>query len=114
MRNIGGSVGISIVQTLLVRHQQLHHNELVQHAAPTSPSYQQNLQHYTQVFSNFASSSTAHQQAIGQVGRMLDQQAQLWSYVDDLRYMALACFCCVPLVWGLKKVRAKAMPAGAH
>jgi hypothetical protein len=31
-----------------------------------------------------------------------------------LRYMALVCFCCVPLVWGLKKVRARGAPAGAH
>jgi MFS transporter, DHA2 family, multidrug resistance protein len=115
MRNIGGSVGISIVDTLLVRHQQLHQNELVQHTVPMSSTYQQYLQHYTQTFSNYASHATAQTQALGQVGRVLGQQAQLWSYVDDFRYMALTCLCCVPLVWGLKKVRARAgAAAGAH
>jgi len=115
MRNIGGSIGISIVQTILVRHEQLHRNELVRHVAPMSRNYQQNLQHYTQTFSNFASHTTAQTQAVGQIGRIVGQQAQLWSYVDDLRYMALACFCCVPLVWGLKKVQARGgAAAGAH
>ncbi|MDQ2842481.1 MAG: DHA2 family efflux MFS transporter permease subunit [Acidobacteriota bacterium] len=113
MRNIGGSIGISIVQTILSRHEQLHRNELVQHIAPMSRNYQQNLQHFTQTFSNYASHTTAQTQAVGQIGRMVGQQAQLWSYVDDLRYMALACFCCVPLVWGLKKVKTRGGAAAA-
>jgi DHA2 family multidrug resistance protein len=115
MRNIGGSVGISIVQTILARHEQLHQNEIGRHVAATSQNYQQALQQYTQTFSQYASSATAHTQAIGQLGRLVGQQAQLWSYIDDLRYMGLACFCCVPVVWGLKKVRARAgAAAGAH
>ena len=113
MRNVGGSIGISIVQTILARHEQLHRNELVQHITPTSPNFQQNLQYFTQIFSNYASHPTAQTQATGQIGRLLGQQAQLWSYVDDLRYMALACFCCVPLVWGLKKVKARGGAAAA-
>ncbi len=115
MRNIGGSIGISIVQTILTRHQQLHQNEMVRHIVNGSPVYQTRVQQYTETFSNYASAPTAHSQAIGQVGRALGQQAMLWSYVDDLRYMAIACFCCVPLVWGLKKVKARgAAAAGAH
>ncbi len=115
MRNVGGSVGISVVQTILSRHEQLHQNEMVQHMTPTSTAYQQSLQHYTNIFSQAASHATAQRQAIAQAGRILTQQAQVWSYVDDLRYMALACFCCVPLVWGLKKVKGKGgAAAGAH
>ncbi len=114
MRNIGGSIGISVVQTILTRHEQLHRNEIVRHIAPMSRNYQQNLQYYTQTFSQYASHTTAQSQAVGQIGRMVGQQAQLWSYIDDFRYMALACFLCVPVVWGLKKVTAKGAPAGAH
>lgn len=115
MRNVGGSIGISIVTTILSRHEQSHHSELARHVVPTSPTYQHALQHYTQLFSQYASEATAKTQAMGQVGRMVSQQAMLWSYIDDLRYMALACFCCVPVVWGLKKVRSRAGgAAGAH
>jgi DHA2 family multidrug resistance protein len=114
MRNIGGSVGISVVQTILARHQQLHQTELVQHLSPTNPVLQQRLNSFTTLFSQFSDPVTAQQQAIGQVGRTLGQQALLWSYIDDLRYMAMVCFCCIPLVWALKRIRARAEVMGAH
>lgn len=113
MRNIGGSIGISIVDTILVRHQQLHRNELAQNLAQASPILQHSLHSFTSLFSSFASNVMAQKQAVAQVGQLLDQQATLWSYVDDFRYMAFACFCCVPVVWMLKRVRGRA-PAGAH
>jgi MFS transporter, DHA2 family, multidrug resistance protein len=113
MRNIGGSIGISVVETILARHQQLHQTELVRHLTPTSPNYQQNLQYFTNLFSQYADRVTAQNQAIGQVGQILSQQATLWSYVDDFRYMAIACFACVPIVWIVKRVRARAGAAAA-
>jgi len=62
-----------------------------------------------------ASSTDALRQAYGLLNFDLNQQARLWSYVDDFRYMALACFGCVPIVFALKKAVAKrgAAPA-AH
>jgi DHA2 family multidrug resistance protein len=113
MRNIGGSVGISVVQTILVRHQQLHQTELVRNLAPSSINYQQRLSYLTGFFSQYADRVTAQQQAVGQVGQSLGQQAALWSYVDDFRYMAFACLCCVPIVWLLKRVKARGGPAAA-
>ncbi len=115
MRNIGGSVGISVVETILARHQQLHQTELVRHLVPTLPNYQQTLAYFTNLFSQFADHVTARQQAIGQIGHMLSQQAQVWSYVDDFRYMAFACWACVPVVWIVKRVRrAGGAAAAAH
>jgi MFS transporter, DHA2 family, multidrug resistance protein len=35
----------------------------------------------------------------------LDQQAALWSYVDDFRYLALVCFATVPIGFALKRIR---------
>ncbi len=37
LRNVGGSIGISIVNTLVVRHEQLHRSELSRHFAPGPP-----------------------------------------------------------------------------
>lgn len=113
MRNIGGSVGISVVQTILVRHQQLHQTELVRSLTPTSTNYQQSLTYFGDLFAQYSDHVTAQQQAVGQVGQLLGQQAALWSYVDDFRYMALACFCCVPIVWLLKRVKARGGAAAA-
>jgi DHA2 family multidrug resistance protein len=114
MRNIGGSIGISVAQTILARHEQLHQTELTRDLAPTFPVVQQTLKHFQGVFSAAAALPDAQHQALGQVQRILTDQSQLWSYVDDFRYMALACFCCVPIVWCLKKVKARGAPAGAH
>jgi len=42
-------------------------------------------------------------------------QAAVWSYVDDFRYLTMVCLCCIPIVFGLRKVKARpgAAPA-AH
>jgi DHA2 family multidrug resistance protein len=40
MRNVGGSVGIAAVTTLLVRRQQIHQNVLVQHTFEFNPQLQ--------------------------------------------------------------------------
>ncbi len=37
MRNIGGSVGIAVMTTLLARRQQFHQNRLVEHIRPGQP-----------------------------------------------------------------------------
>jgi DHA2 family multidrug resistance protein len=105
MRNIGGSVGISVVETLLARRGQLHQTELVRNLTPTTQNYQQSVDAFTKLFTQFSNHVTAQQQAIAQVGQEVAKQAQLWSYVDDFRYMAAACFCCVPLVWLLRRVK---------
>ncbi len=114
LRNVGGSVGISVAQTVLARHEQLHRTELSHNLAPTLPRVQQSLSQFQTAFSALSDRVTAQHQAIGQVQRIINTQAQLWSYVDDFRYMALACFCCVPIVWCLKRVKARGAPAGAH
>ena len=41
MRNVGGGIGISMVNTLVARHQQIHRAELVQNLVPTNPAFQQ-------------------------------------------------------------------------
>ncbi|MFZ0591878.1 MAG: DHA2 family efflux MFS transporter permease subunit [Bryobacteraceae bacterium] len=112
LRNVGGSVGISIVNTVLARHEQLHQTELSRHMAPMLPTVQQALSSFTQVLAPQSGPANASIQAYGMLQNTLSQQATLWSYVDDFRYMALACFCCVPVVWLLKRVRTRRAIAG--
>jgi len=109
LRNVGGSVGISVVNTILARHQQLHRTELSHHMAPMLPTVQQALDSFANTLAT--QSTDTQQQAYGMLDAALSQQALLWSYVDDFRYMALACFVCVPVVWALKRVRGRAIAA---
>ncbi len=113
MRNVGGSVGISLVNTIVLRHEQTHRSEIGRNLYPSNPIVQNSLNSFTNLFSAGASPPDAQHQALGQLQLVLNQQSQLWSYIDDFRYLALACFICVPLVWLLKKVTGGA-PAEAH
>ncbi len=114
LRNIGGSIGISVVNTIVSRHEQIHRSELSSSLNPgrievrgAIAGTQQFLQ------AQGASSATALQRAYGLINLSLTGQARLWSYIDDFRYMALVCFGCVPIVFMLKKAVAKKGAVGA-
>jgi DHA2 family multidrug resistance protein len=114
-RNVGGSIGISVVNTIVARHEQLHRNELARSlnlARPDVRGAVEGIQQY--LTAQGASSTTALQRAYGLLNQNLNSQARLWSYVDDFRYMALACFACVPIVFTLKKAVRKGPAGAAH
>ncbi len=114
-RNVGGSIGISIVNTIVARHQQLHQNELVRSLTPTAIPFQNQLQSLQQyLFTQGYGPVDSMRKAYGLIGGELSAQARLWSYVDDFRYMALLCFACIPIVLMLKKTvgRRGAVSAG--
>ena len=50
-RNIGGSVGISLVTTLLARRAQVHQAQLVENLNPGNPQFQSTLRGLTSTFS---------------------------------------------------------------
>lgn len=116
LRNVGGSIGISIVNTIVARHEQLHRTELVHSLTPGRVPVQGAVQGIKEfLLVQGASPTTALQRAYGVVAQFLTSQARLWSYVDDFRYMALMCFACVPIVFALKKsvgVKGGALRAG--
>jgi DHA2 family multidrug resistance protein len=114
MRNIGGSVGISVVETLLARHAQFHQDHLVNNLASTGDAWRNQVDALTKMFMSSGDRSMARLQAIIDISRHIQRQAELMSYVDDFRYMAVACFCCVPLVWALKRVKKSASDVPAH
>ena len=106
LRNIGGGIGISVVNTLISRRQQLHRAEMIGHLSPDRGGVQQRLQELQHTLGT-------PDRAWAMLNNLANQQATLWSYIDDLRYLALVCFVCVPLVFALKKVRARQGAAAA-
>ncbi len=114
-RNVGGSIGISIVNTIVARHEQLHQNELVRSLVPSSPTFQNQLQALQQyLYTQGYGPVEAMRKALALISGELTAQSRLWSYVDDFRYMALVCFACIPIVFLLKKAvrRPGAQPVG--
>jgi DHA2 family multidrug resistance protein len=114
MRNVGGSVGISLVTTLLVRKAQLHQNEMAAHLVPGDLEFgvrTQSLQRLLQGY--FDQPDTAHL-AQGRIYAELQRQATLLAYVENFRLLAFACFFCIAGVFLLKRVKSKGPPAGIH
>lgn len=107
MRNVGGSVGISIVNTIATRHGQTHRNEILRNVTPYDVPFRAQLDSLTQSMSQFVDPVTAMRRAYFMINRTLDQQAMLWAFVDDFRYMALVCLLCAPVCFLLKKVESK-------
>src|SRR6267378_875296 len=66
MRNIGGSLGIATVTTLLARGAQAHQAAMVSHLTPYDPAFQQRVQALTGTLSSQAGSA-ASQQAYGAI-----------------------------------------------
>jgi len=105
LRNVGGSIGISVVNTLLARREQVHQSEIVHSLSPGSPAVQRALQSTTRLMEAHADPVTSVNRAHKLLEHTMAQQAQLWSYVDDFRYLALVCFACVPIAFTLQRVR---------
>ncbi|MGA8025655.1 MAG: DHA2 family efflux MFS transporter permease subunit [Bryobacteraceae bacterium] len=114
LRNVGGSIGISVVNTIVARHAQTHRSELVHSLAPTNALVQNQLSAFRGILSstNAAGPVMAQSGALAMLDHTLTSQARLWAYVDDFRYMALVCFLCLPIVFLFKK--AKTRPGAIH
>jgi DHA2 family multidrug resistance protein len=107
-RNLGGSIGISVSTTFLVRMTQTHQANLVTHMTPYDLVFQARLSALTAGLSRYSAEPRAHMQAYGLLHGMLLQQSNLMAYVDIFRWMALIMAACLPGAWLLKKVVTKA------
>ncbi|MES1258189.1 MAG: DHA2 family efflux MFS transporter permease subunit [Acidobacteriota bacterium] len=114
LRNVGGSIGIAIVDTLIARHEQIHQAEMVQHLSAGRLVLEQRLQALQQTFGQTAGPVLSERRAYGMIQQTLATQSAYWSYVDDFRYLALVCFCCIPIVFFFGKVKAKRGAPMAH
>ncbi len=105
MRNLGGSIGISAVTTLIARWTQVHQAMMVGHLSPYDPAFQIRTGQIQQALTPQVGSYLAAQKANGLIYNTLVQQAGVWAFVDNFRWVALISLCCVPLVLFFKKVR---------
>lgn len=114
VRNIGGSIGISVAQTLLTRRSDYHQNEITNYVSHSQPWFQQRMRDLTDYLGHHTAPANAMSAAQSQLYQRLNQQALLWAFVDVFRWTSLLCFACVLIVWFFRKVRPGKGPAGAH
>lgn len=98
LRNLGGSVGISVVTTLLARRSQVHQATLVSHITAWDPETHDRLTRWASHFATHGSDAfTAERQAVAMLYRETVAQAQLLAYADDFWLLAVM-FAAVPLI----------------
>jgi DHA2 family multidrug resistance protein len=105
-RNIGGSVGIAGVVTMLARRAQFHQAVLVSHMTPLDSAYQAMLGGAKQMLAMQGSDPVqAAHQAQGMAYGLLMRHATMLAFLDDFWLMAVVILIMVPFMFLMKKVR---------
>lgn len=101
-RNVGGSIGISMVTTLLARNIQISHADLASHVTPFRlPVAEPGL------LQQFGSAGDS---ALAILNAEITRQAAMVAYIDDFHLMMLLSVAALPLVLLLRGPRAGGVP----
>jgi MFS transporter, DHA2 family, multidrug resistance protein len=115
LRNIGGSAGISMATTFLVRRAALHQTEIGSNVTASAPMWQMRSSMIARYLGHQLGPASARPGSAGLVYQLLLQQSSLWAYIDIFRYTAVLAFICAVAVWLFKKPPKHAkMAEGVH
>jgi MFS transporter, DHA2 family, multidrug resistance protein len=103
VRNIGGSILISLTNAGVTELGQFHQNQMLKHLTPGSPNMQSQVNALSNVFSRSAGSPNANQLAQGQIYNQLQQQSQTLGYQDMFFILCAASIIMIPLSFLLRK-----------
>jgi MFS transporter, DHA2 family, multidrug resistance protein len=106
MRNVGGSAGIAVTQTLLDRGRQRHINILGSHVSAYSSFTQERLRQLQSAFvARGADTATAAQRAQGALWGTVQQQAAILSFNDSFLLFGVIMLVLVPLGFVMRRPR---------
>ena len=94
-RNIGSSVGISVVNSLLTRNTQVNHADIAQHVTAVNRMFEEPM------IARFWSPVSAAGRAA--LDAVVTRQAQIIAYIDDYKLLMIATLAVVPLLIVFKK-----------
>jgi len=114
MRNIGGSIGIASITTLVTRHTQASQAALVWHMSQFNSNFQQQLAHLQTALASNTGNWAATKKSLAVLYNILQQQSSLLSYVHAFRFCVLVCLVCAALAFLFKKVGKPVGPIAAH
>jgi DHA2 family multidrug resistance protein len=106
-RNIGSSVGISLLTTSLTRGAQVHEAMMVDRFTPLDPAYQATQQALVQQLGDPAA-------ATGLMYGMLQKQAAMLSFLDNYWFLGVCILCVIPLPFLMHKADPANAPIDAH
>lgn len=93
IRNIGGSLGISVAFTLLARYTQVNHSVIGNHITP-----------YSQTLHSLATPMNLHSaRDLATINGIINQQAAMVSFNDDFLIMSILALITLPMVFLMKR-----------
>jgi DHA2 family multidrug resistance protein len=113
MRNLGGSIGIAAIATLLTQRQQFHSNRLGESISNFNPATQERLNQLTQYFVSRGSDlASAQNQALAAIDNVVRREAYIQAFNDCFYFIGFALLVSGIAVLFFKKVKAEGVSAG--
>ena len=110
-RQLGGSIGVALMSTILDHRMAFHRSTLVEHVVAGDPNTVERVNMLAHVFSSRgASEASAHASALATLDGMVQRQASVLSFNDTFFVTSVLVLCFLPLVMLLGKP-AKGAPA---
>ena len=103
-RNLGGSVGISTAQAMLLQREQFHQSRIVESLNPLDPNYVEGLKQIGATLGG-AGTGDPDQSQLAALYQMATKQAAMLSYIDVFHILAIVMILMVPLSILLKPAR---------
>ena len=115
-RNLGGSIGTSLLTTFIARQNQIHQSVLSAHTYQGNMNFEQVLNGLKNVFiSHGVDAITAASMATAQVYRMIQAQAGALSFQNSFYVMSIVVLCLVPFPFIMRRPKqAEATSGGGH
>ncbi len=114
-RQMGSSIGIAVITTLLTHREAVHRAVLVENITDTSPEVATRVQLLGQAFATRSADPVlVHRQAMSVLDQTVNAQALLLSFADVFFYVAAAFVVTLPLLFLLNKGGNREAAASAH
>jgi DHA2 family multidrug resistance protein len=115
LRNIGGSVGIAMATTALIRRSALHQTYLASNLSPSSAELQRKSAMIAAYLGHRVGMAGARPGSYGLLYGLMQQQSAMLAYVDVFRWTAVLALICAAATWLFKKPPKHAEPPpGVH
>lgn len=115
-RNLGGSIGIALVTTMLARGAQTHHSQLAEHVSEYNPTYRTMVDTASSRISSGSSSggAPAPLRAAGMIEGQVSRQATMLAFLDCYRLLAWVFLGMLPVLLLMRKADPTRGGGGGH
>jgi MFS transporter, DHA2 family, multidrug resistance protein len=114
-RNIGGSIGTSLLSTFLARQDQMHQRAFAAHTTAANGNFEQFLNGFKAMFlSQGYDAATASQKAMAMAYQTVQAQASALSFKNSFWIMSIIVLCLTPLPFVMRRPRGQPQRRAAH